>query len=281
MQRPWYRSRRCVLRSCAVQPPPTSQGTWACPACTAHGDAHAKRQPLTAQHRAKISASLRGKYTKPKSDEHKRYDDVHALLKAPHLHHRRIALSMQRLFRDQEARLTRARAQTGRLKTCSHCGQPGHNKRGCPSLHALPSTVDAPQAPTRQKCLMCGQHGHNRRTCPQRLAQQPPSEPKRRPRCSACGGVGHQRRTCPMLHTAPGHKVAPAQPSVAQTSARVASPTPPPLPATTEAMVDAAVEAVVAAWRAGVTRQRVELLLPAPPEHNKWNPWYVWRTCTC
>lgn len=200
----------------------------------------------------------------------------------PHI--RRIAMSMQRLFRDQEARLTRARAQTGRLKTCSHCGQPGHNKRGCPSLQAPPIAIQVRPAPTtRQKCIICGQHGHNRRTCPQRSTQQPLpiSEPKRRPRCSACGGVGHQRRTCPVLHTPPstgarGVAAVDPPPPVTQAAARAMLRAPPPLPEDTDAMVGAAVDAVVGAWRAGVTRQRVELLLPVPMDHNKWNPWCDW-----
>lgn len=56
---------------------------------------------------------------------------------------RRIAESLKRVNRDQEARQARSDSTTGVPKTCALCGQPGHNKRTCPQ---------SPEAQARSPC---------------------------------------------------------------------------------------------------------------------------------
>lgn len=157
-----------------------------------------RRAPLSEEHREKIRAALKGKYTAPKSEEHRR----------------KISRAMQRMYmRDDSSRLQRSQAAAGKAKTCSLCGEQGHNRRSCPQNpgRALTAAGTASAAASATKslqrtCLVCGQVGHNRRTCPQRgsaalvqLPAQAANTAKRTVCCSHCGSKEHNRRTCPEL----------------------------------------------------------------------------------
>lgn len=245
-------------------------------------------------------------------------------------YYRRISESMQRLYRtSNEARAARSRTQAGRLKTCSHCGQEGHNRRGCPLLQpntsqaatqaatqgghegstsngvggthagATPTAVGAAAALVgaaasggahalhasetvgnlkNQRCVLCGQHGHNRRTCPHRHATS--NTHQQHPTAVAADGVQDVLQRARAIETSTAvdttTNAACGESTAATTTTPAAAAVDPPH--TVQVMVAQAVEAIVGAWRAGVTRQYVEVVLPAPPAYNKWNPWCV---CVC
>ncbi len=218
--------------------------------------------------------------------------------------YRRISESMQRLYRtSMEARAARSRTQAGRLKTCSHCGQEGHNKRGCPLLTPSSSSPSQPDSSTmntasaasssssadtakvsylnNQRCVLCGQHGHNRRTCPQRHAIDNNNSNNTSAAVTNSWAHAMQAAASSSMHDTTSTMTAAgdgdqAHPSSSSSRTASSSAAAVELPPTVQAMVTQAVTSVVAAWNAGVTRQHVELLLPAPPAYNKWNPWCVW-----
>ena len=104
-----------------------------------------RNAPKTAEHKARIGESMRGKNRGAKSAEHK-------------------------------ARLSRSvrESKRGAVQRCGACGQEGHNRRQCPSLRTARATgrasvLLAPSVEARSTlcCSVCGREGHNRRTCPE------------------------------------------------------------------------------------------------------------------
>ena len=49
-----------------------------------------------------------------------------------------------------------------------------------------------------KSCSICGQFGHNKRTCPLTEIEKENMEKKGRRKCNVCGESGHNKRTCPM-----------------------------------------------------------------------------------
>lgn len=101
------------------------------------------------EHRAKISAALKGRRRGDISSEHKHKISIAA-----------------RKYKEEKGVWG---SRKGKLKRCTYCGEAGHNRRSCPKLKGL----QEPQAKSSNKrCSVCGEVGHNRRTCPQVLNQQ-------------------------------------------------------------------------------------------------------------
>jgi hypothetical protein len=80
-----------------------------------------------------------------------------------------------------------------RQRSCSECGEPGHNAQTCPKV---------------RRCKVCGRRGHNARSCPsvRRCSHCHSAEHDARTcpevrRCSVCNGAGHDARTCPLEAT--------------------------------------------------------------------------------
>jgi len=112
-------------------------------------------QPLSALHREKIRASLKG-YSKgvPKSEEHRR----------------KISRALQRSMTKPEHREKIAAAHRGKQKRCRLCGTYGHNIKTCPQNGILKPVKEMLQVRgskrTPRRCKVCGQLGHDRRNCP-------------------------------------------------------------------------------------------------------------------
>lgn len=101
------------------------------------------------EHRAKISAALRGRKRGDISSEHKHKISIAA-----------------RKYKEEKGVWG---SRKGKLKRCTYCGEVGHNRRSCPQLKGQ----EEPHTKSSSKrCSVCGEIGHNRRTCPQVLKQQ-------------------------------------------------------------------------------------------------------------
>lgn len=101
------------------------------------------------EHRAKISAALRGRKRGDISSEHKHKISIAA-----------------RKYKEEKGVWG---SRKGKLKRCTYCGEVGHNRRSCPQLKGQ----EEPHTKSSSKrCSVCGEIGHNRRTCPQVLNQQ-------------------------------------------------------------------------------------------------------------
>jgi Domain of unknown function (DUF1995) len=163
-----------------------------------------------------------------------------------------------------------AAASTGTVKTCSVCGEPGHNKRSCPQLIAQQQQQQEQQeqqqqeqatpAPTpakvEQSILPEQQQQQQRQQQQQKQKQGPlivyPSSPP--PSMPTLNTDPKQpiKTVPPSLRALPGSNL-----SLAEDGSLVF-----PLPCNPEQCVAQAAGAVIRAWSDGIRRQTMELLLP-------------------
>ena len=59
---------------------------------------------------------------------------------------RQIAQTQRKRLADPEERERISKALLNRRKTCSYCGQEGHNRKGCPELHGKSGTKPVAEA---------------------------------------------------------------------------------------------------------------------------------------
>ena len=59
---------------------------------------------------------------------------------------RQIAQTQRKRLADPEERERISKALLNRRKTCSYCGQEGHNRKGCPKLHGKIGTKPVAEA---------------------------------------------------------------------------------------------------------------------------------------
>ncbi|CAG9461971.1 unnamed protein product [Pedinophyceae sp. YPF-701] len=187
--------------------------------------------PRTRENREKVSAALRGRIVWPQVPKVLRGRDGKVM---PLEHRMNLKAAAQRFYLTPEGlerKKAHARTQIGRPKKCGHCGELGHNRRGCPELVDVDDVRmkagKVVEGRKQNRCSVCGEYGHKRPRCP-RVQREVKEEPGGAAAAAAAAGAQ------------PGHKGPPVAASVAPAEAlRSASrrrsrallsrdPTPPP-----------------------------------------------------
>ncbi|KAL3136401.1 hypothetical protein ABBQ38_005658 [Trebouxia sp. C0009 RCD-2024] len=220
-----------------------------------------RKGPKTQAERDKISATMKGRKV---TDEHK--------------------LNMSRSQKESwndSRRSQVSKTLKDRPKVCSFCGETGHNKLGCPTLHPEKA---------QEKLATAGTRGGRSKTTGSsvtasvssskesitEIQQEPDAEALsgRKFACSHCGEVGHNKRRCPEL----AHE---REKEEEQKRRKLRGPLwglagveeqrmPGgrkrvlvfPVPVQVQDTVSQAAGAVIRAQEAGIRRQRLEMLLP-------------------